>query len=68
MRLTAKGDMLGWWNWQTRYVEVVVPDWACRFESCPEHHLFTDDAFSDSLTVVSGRRNPGGRVWTGGAM
>ena len=29
--------MLGWRNWYTRNLEVVVPVRACRFKSCPEH-------------------------------
>ena len=30
--------LLGWWNWQTRQLEVLVPFWDWRFESSPEHH------------------------------
>gem|GEM_PF-5786255 len=29
--------MPGWRNWQTRYIQGVVPARACRFESCAGH-------------------------------
>ena len=27
-----------WWNWQTRYVQVVVPSRECEFDSHHRHH------------------------------
>jgi hypothetical protein len=39
----------GWWNWQTRYLEGVVGETPCGFESRFRHH--DEDRFRAVLVV-----------------